>query len=146
MNLTKAPFDDVEFRRALTTAFDYDEVVEKAQLGYVEQASQTGLVIPGQEEWLPEGLENEGKMPYDADAADQALTDAGYELDSEGRRLGQERRADLVQLQGAGRATSTGSPPPTSSSRTSRSSASTSTRRPRRRPSTTRTARPATTT
>jgi ABC-type transport system substrate-binding protein len=87
MNLTEAPFDDVEFRRALTTAFDYDEVVEKAQLGYVEQASQTGLVIPGQEDWLPEGIENEGKMPYDPDAADQALTDAGYELDSEGRRL-----------------------------------------------------------
>jgi peptide/nickel transport system substrate-binding protein len=87
MNLTKAPFDDVEFRRALTTAFNYDEVVEKAQLGYVEQASQTGLVIPGQEDWLPDGLENEGKMPYDAEAADQALTEAGYELDSQGRRL-----------------------------------------------------------
>jgi len=87
MNLTKAPFDDVEFRRALTTAFNYDEVVEKAQLGYVEQASQTGLVIPGQEKWLPEGLENDGKMPYDPDAADQALTAAGYKLDSEGRRL-----------------------------------------------------------
>jgi peptide/nickel transport system substrate-binding protein len=87
MNLTEAPFDDVEFRRALTTAFNYDEVVEKAQLGYVEQASQTGLVIPGQEDWLPEDIENEGKMPYDPDAADAALTEAGYELDSEGRRL-----------------------------------------------------------
>jgi ABC-type transport system substrate-binding protein len=87
MNLTEKPFDDVEFRRALTTAFNYDEVVEKAQLGYVEQASQTGLVIPGQEDWLPEGLENEGKMPYDAEAADQALTDAGYKTDADGNRL-----------------------------------------------------------
>jgi peptide/nickel transport system substrate-binding protein len=87
MNLTEAPFDDVEFRKALLTAFDHDKVVERAQLGYVEQASQTGLVIPGQEEWLPEGVEDEGKMPYDKEAADQALTEAGYELDAEGRRL-----------------------------------------------------------
>jgi peptide/nickel transport system substrate-binding protein len=87
MNLEKEPFSDVEFRRALTTAFDYDKVVEKAQLGYVEQASQTGLVIPGQEEWLPEGVENEGKMPFDPEAADQALTEAGYEKDADGNRV-----------------------------------------------------------
>ena len=29
MNLTKAPFDDVEFRKALTTAFDHHEVIEQ---------------------------------------------------------------------------------------------------------------------
>jgi len=87
MNLTEKPFDDVEFRKALLTAFDHDKVVEKAQLGYVESASQTGLVIPGQEAWLPDGIENEGKEPYDEAAADAALTAAGYKKDAQGNRL-----------------------------------------------------------
>ena len=87
MNLTEKPFDDVEFRKALLTAFDHDKVVEKAQLGYVESASQTGLVIPGQEAWLPDGIENEGKEPYDEAAAAAALTAAGYKKDAQGNRL-----------------------------------------------------------
>lgn len=87
MNLTEKPFDDVEFRKALLTAFDHDKVVEKAQLGYVESASQTGLVIPGQEAWLPDGIDNEGKEPYDEAAADAALTAAGYKKDAQGNRL-----------------------------------------------------------
>ncbi|HSE70256.1 MAG TPA: ABC transporter substrate-binding protein [Nocardioidaceae bacterium] len=90
MNLTEAPFDDTAFRTALLTAFDKQEVAEKAQLGYVEQASQTGLVIPGQEDWVPEGVEDDGVMPYDVDAADRALTEAGYETDAQGRRLGKD--------------------------------------------------------
>ena len=87
MNLTEKPFDDVAFRKALLTAFDHDKVVEKAQLGYVESASQTGLVIPGQEAWLPDGIANEGKEPYDEAAADAALTAAGYKKDAQGNRL-----------------------------------------------------------
>lgn len=90
MNLTKAPFDDVNFRKALTTAFDHKSVIDKAQLGYVTQASQSGLVVPGQKEWLPQGLADEGRIGYDASAADKALTDAGYAKDGNGRRLGKD--------------------------------------------------------
>ena len=88
MNLTKKPFDDTDFRRALTTAFDDKTVIRKAQLGYVKEASQTGLVVPGQEQWLPEGIEDQGRIAYDPKAADKALTKAGYKKDSQGRRLG----------------------------------------------------------
>ncbi|MGZ4427021.1 MAG: ABC transporter substrate-binding protein [Nocardioidaceae bacterium] len=87
MNLTKAPFDDVAFRRALLPAFDHNAVVNKAELGYVHQASQTGLVIPGQEAWLPNGVKNQGREPYDPKAADQALTAAGYKKNAQGQRL-----------------------------------------------------------
>ena len=90
MNHTKAPFKDVGFRRALTTAFDHEKVVKKAQLGYVKQASQSALVIPGQEDWLPKGIKNEGRIGYDPKAADKALTEAGYKKDSQGRRLGKD--------------------------------------------------------
>ncbi|MFD3402263.1 ABC transporter substrate-binding protein [Kribbella sp. NPDC058693] len=90
MNLTKAPFNDVAFRKALTTAFDDKQVIDKAQLGYVTQASQSGLVVPGQKDWLPQGLADDGRIGYDAAAADKALTEAGYTKDSKGRRLGKD--------------------------------------------------------
>ncbi|MFC4012565.1 ABC transporter substrate-binding protein [Nonomuraea purpurea] len=90
MNLTKPPFDDLAFRKALTTAFDHRTIIDKAQLGYVKQASQTGLVIPGQEAWLPQGIQDQGRIGYDQAAADAALTAAGYRKDAEGRRLGKD--------------------------------------------------------
>ncbi len=90
MNLTEKPFDDVTFRRALTTAFDDETVVRKAQLGYVKPASQTGLVVPGQDAWVPGDIKNKGLIPYDPKAADRALTQAGYTKDSKGRRLGKD--------------------------------------------------------
>lgn len=77
-NLTKEPFSDVEFRRAVAHAINKDEIAEKAQLGYVETASQTGLKIPGQEAWLNPDIPDQGKIPYDPDTARQILEDAGY--------------------------------------------------------------------
>jgi peptide/nickel transport system substrate-binding protein len=90
MNLTQRPFDDVAFRTALLTAFDRKTLVEKSQLGYVEEASQSGLVIPGQEQWLPDGVADDGKIGYDKDKADAALTAAGYRKDGSGKRLGKD--------------------------------------------------------
>lgn len=90
MNLTKAPFTDVAFRRALTTAFDHKQVIVKAQLGYVTQASQSGLVVPGEGEWLPKSIQNNGLIPYDPGAADKALTAAGYAKNAQGKRLGKD--------------------------------------------------------
>ncbi|MCG5212934.1 ABC transporter substrate-binding protein [Streptosporangium soli] len=90
LNLTRAPFDDVAFRKALTTAFDHQEIIEKAQLGYVDQASQTGLIVPAHNKWLPAGLPGNGLVKYDAAATDAALTAAGYRKDGTGRRLGKD--------------------------------------------------------
>jgi peptide/nickel transport system substrate-binding protein len=90
MNLTKAPFDDVAFRKALTPAFNHQQVIDRAQLGYVTQASQSGLVVPGQKDWLPQGVADEGRIKYDPAAADKALTDAGYPKDAKGNRLGKD--------------------------------------------------------
>ncbi|MFD0502983.1 ABC transporter substrate-binding protein [Streptomyces chiangmaiensis] len=90
MNLTKAPFTDSAFRRALTTAFDRQKVADRAQLGYVKTASQSGLVVPGQSQWLPPGTKDEDRIGYDPKAADAALTAAGYAKDAQGRRLGKD--------------------------------------------------------
>jgi peptide/nickel transport system substrate-binding protein len=42
-NLTKAPFNDVPFRRAVAYVIDRQSISTKAEYGYVTAASQTGL-------------------------------------------------------------------------------------------------------
>jgi peptide/nickel transport system substrate-binding protein len=97
MNLEKAPFDDVAFRRALTPAINREEIRDKAQFGYVDTASQTGLILPNQKEWLDPGIDGEGKIGYDADKAKQALEDAGYREDG-GKRLGKDGKPLHLEL------------------------------------------------
>ena len=145
MNLTKAPFDDVEFRKGISWAIDRDKIIQNAQLGYVTQASQTGLKLPGQQDWLNPKIENEGYLGLDLDRARQILTDAGYTWDGD-TMLGLGRQPDRVPLHGALPAGPTGSRPARSSRRASRSWGSRSTWKPRMAASTTRTASPATTT
>jgi peptide/nickel transport system substrate-binding protein len=91
MNLTQEPFDDVEFRRAMTFAMDKERINDEANYSYVDQvASQTLLQIPGQEDWLDPDVPDKGVVAYDPDEADRILTDAGYELDAKGKRLGKD--------------------------------------------------------
>jgi len=97
MNLTKAPFDDVEFRKALTPGIDRQEIADKAQFGYVDTASQTGLILPNQKEWLDPDVDDEGKIGYDEGKAKQALTDAGYKEEG-GKRLGKDGKPLAFEL------------------------------------------------
>lgn len=90
LNLTKEPFTDVEFRRAVAHAIDRQEIATKAQFGYVLTASQTGLVLPNQAAFLDPAIPNEGEIPYDPAQADQILAAAGYTKDGEGRLIGKD--------------------------------------------------------
>jgi len=91
MNMKKEPFSDVEFRRAMAYAVNKDEIVQKAQFGYVTKASQTGLVLPGQADWLPDDLEYEnGVFPFDQAKAIEILDAAGYKKDANGKILGKD--------------------------------------------------------
>ncbi len=103
MNLQKAPFNDVEFRRAMAYAINREEIINKAQFGYVTQASQTGLVLPGQKDWMPERDRERRHVPVRPGQGGQ---------DPRSRRLYQGRRrqvpeqgrpADGVHLPGAER-------------------------------------------
>jgi peptide/nickel transport system substrate-binding protein len=78
MNLTKAPFNDVAFRRAMTYAIDRNAIAQKAEYGYVTTASQTGLILPGQASWLAPGITNNGDIGFNTATAQQMLTAAGY--------------------------------------------------------------------
>jgi len=97
LNLTKAPFDDLAFRKALTSGINRQEIADKAQLGYVETASQTGLILPNQKDWLDPGIDDEGKIGYDADKTKQALSDAGYE-EQDGKLLGKDGKPLQFEL------------------------------------------------
>jgi peptide/nickel transport system substrate-binding protein len=82
-NLTKAPFNDPAFRKGVAYAVDRPRIIEQAQLGYVTQASQTGLKLPGQADWLSSDVQDEGMIPYDVEQAKTLLEEAGYTLDGD---------------------------------------------------------------
>ncbi len=89
-NLTKAPFNDPQFRKAVAYAIDRDAIKTKAEYGYVTAASQTGLVLPGQKDWLDPSIPNQGLIPYDPKQAADILDKAGYKKDGNGKLLGKD--------------------------------------------------------
>jgi peptide/nickel transport system substrate-binding protein len=89
-NLTKAPFNDPEFRRGVAYAIDRKAISTKAEFGYVQPASQTWLVLPGQKDWLAADIPDQGMIPYDVKQAGDILDKAGYKKDASGKRLGKD--------------------------------------------------------
>lgn len=92
-NMTKAPYDDLDFRRGLAAALDKQAIADKAMQGYVGRASQTGLMLPSQEAILDPDIPNEGYVDQDADAALEHFAKAGYTqqggklVDTNGKQL-----------------------------------------------------------
>ncbi|QFT61077.1 Periplasmic dipeptide transport protein precursor (plasmid) [Sulfitobacter sp. THAF37] len=73
MNNAKAPFDNIEVRRAVATAIDRDEIIEGAMYG---QAVPIGSFYP------PHGaayVDLTGKYPHDTEKAKQMFAEAGVE-------------------------------------------------------------------
>jgi peptide/nickel transport system substrate-binding protein len=85
-NTTKAPFSDVNFRRAVSQAIDYDSVVGIGMYGYTIPSNATGLG-PINESWVSqEALDAAaaaGLNTYNPDGAAAALEEAGY-VDADG--------------------------------------------------------------
>ncbi|TFD32078.1 ABC transporter substrate-binding protein [Cryobacterium cryoconiti] len=77
-NLTKAPYNDVNFRQGLSLALDREKIATDAEQGYVDAAGQNGLLLPNQEAWLNADLPDGGAVAQDEAAALAAFEKAGY--------------------------------------------------------------------
>ena len=138
LNLTKAPYSDVDFRKGVSLALNRTTIATKAVNGYLDQASMSGLILPNLKKWLDPSLPNQGQVTQNAAGAKAAFAQAGY-TSKGGKLVGRQagghvdRHAD--QLQRLGRRRQGGQhPAPRSASRpssTCRSSRSTSSDRGR---------------
>ena len=85
-NTTKEPFSDVNFRRALSLAIDYESVTSIGMYGYTQPSNAVGIGSR-YESWISEdalaAADANGQTRYDPDAAMALLDESGY-VDSDG--------------------------------------------------------------
>lgn len=89
-NTSKAPFSDLEFRRALSAAIDYEALTRIGMYGYTVPANAVGLG-PRDEIWVSgdalERADDLGLASYNPDLAEEILDAAGYvDSDDDGWR------------------------------------------------------------
>ena len=79
-NLTKAPFNNLDFRAGLSAALDRKAVGDSAAEGYMQQAGQSGMLLPAQKSLLNPALPNNGVITQDTAKALASFTAAGYRM------------------------------------------------------------------
>ncbi|MFE4951855.1 ABC transporter substrate-binding protein [Leifsonia sp. NPDC056665] len=77
-NLTKAPFNNLDFRTGLSYSLDRDKIAQDAEEGYVKAAGQNGLLLPNAQPWLNSSLPNQGMISQDTQKALASFAKAGY--------------------------------------------------------------------
>lgn len=86
LNTTKAPFDDVQVRKALSMAIDREAVAKVAMQDYTHPADCTGL-SGSYEQWRDASVvEACDWTTHDVDAANDLLDEAGYPKGNDGIR------------------------------------------------------------
>src|SRR6476661_362120 len=86
-NDEKPPFNDVEFREAISYAMNKQDMSVKATYGVMKPASQTGLKLPSMASLLPASYGGEDTvMPFDLGKANSLLDAAGYKKGADGKR------------------------------------------------------------
>jgi peptide/nickel transport system substrate-binding protein len=80
LNLTKAPFNDANFRKGISLSLNRTTIATKAVNGYLDQASQSGMILPNLKKWLDPSIANSGNVNPDANAAKAAFAQAGYTM------------------------------------------------------------------
>jgi len=83
-NLTKAPFDDVVFRKAVSDALNRQQMAEDVLSSYVEPANPAGIVTGQSDALAPEYKDL--TFEQNIQRANDALDDAGYDMGDDGIR------------------------------------------------------------
>ena len=89
LNLTKAPYNDVNFRTGISLSLDRTTIADKAVNGYLGQASMSGLILPNLQKWLDPSLPNQGLVTQHTSSAKAAFAKAGYTMQS-GKLVGKD--------------------------------------------------------
>jgi peptide/nickel transport system substrate-binding protein len=99
LNLTKAPFDQVAVRKAVSLAIDREKIASIGESGYTPIAHPTGLVLPANKDFLDPTYAN---LTYKKDAAQaaQLLTSAGYTKGSDGMLVGPGGKKLTITIDG----------------------------------------------
>ena len=90
---TKEPFNNVNFRRAMAHAIDFNKIKVRALSNYTP-AMQPGFILPfGTEKkyFNKEDIENYG-YSYNTDKAREILAEAGYSWNEEGKLLDKKKK------------------------------------------------------
>jgi peptide/nickel transport system substrate-binding protein len=78
LNMTKAPNNNVDFRRGISLAINRSTIATKAVNGYLDQASQSGLILPNLQRWLDPKLPDSGNVSQNTSAAMAEFAKAGF--------------------------------------------------------------------
>jgi peptide/nickel transport system substrate-binding protein len=88
MNLTKAPFNNVNVRKAISLALDRDQMSKVAESNFEAVASPTGLLLPAQNSYLSSQYQNTVWQAPNVAEANQLMVSAGYKKGSDGIYVG----------------------------------------------------------
>jgi len=85
LNVTKAPFNDVKVRQAVSAAVNRTELSQVGETNYEPPAtSSSGLLLPQFTDEVPSDLANDLPATSDANKVSQIMTAAGYAKDGSG--------------------------------------------------------------
>jgi peptide/nickel transport system substrate-binding protein len=78
LNLTKAPYNNVDFRKGISLALNRQTIADKAVNGYTGPASLSGLILPNLKSYLDPSLPNQGLVSQNTNAAKAEFQKAGF--------------------------------------------------------------------
>jgi peptide/nickel transport system substrate-binding protein len=95
LNLTQAPYNNVNFRQGISLALNRATIAQKAVNGYMSPASTSGIILPNEQQWLDPNLPGQGVVAQNRSAAMAAFARAGYTLQG-GKLMGPNGQATMT--------------------------------------------------